>query len=84
MARCNLMYCRGRTKYTRLSSRRRHPAKEISTSSLATMNPAERIQAASTFLLQSPPGEINDVLNGVSMSYLIESNLTDGQQMSAT
>jgi len=32
------------------------------------MNSAERIQAASNFLLQSPPGEINDVLNGLSMS----------------
>ncbi|KAF7308693.1 Capping protein [Mycena chlorophos] len=29
------------------------------------MNAAERIEAASTFLLQSPPGEINDVLNDV-------------------
>ena len=29
------------------------------------MDPAERIEAASKFLLQSPPGEINDVLNGV-------------------
>ncbi|OBZ68734.1 F-actin-capping protein subunit alpha [Grifola frondosa] len=29
------------------------------------MNPAGRIQAASKFLLQSPPGEINDVLNDV-------------------
>lgn len=28
----------------------------------------ERIQAASNFILQSPPGEINDVLNGLSMS----------------
>ena len=35
--------------------------------SLATqlqMDATERIQAASKFLLQSPPGEINDVLNG--------------------
>ncbi|KAI0084791.1 F-actin capping protein alpha subunit [Irpex rosettiformis] len=29
------------------------------------MDPQERIQAASKFLLQSPPGEINDVLNDV-------------------
>ncbi|KAI0081601.1 F-actin capping protein, alpha subunit [Panus rudis PR-1116 ss-1] len=29
------------------------------------MDPEERIQAASKFLLQSPPGEINDVLNDV-------------------
>ena len=29
-----------------------------------TMDQQERIQAASKFLLQSPPGEINDVLNG--------------------
>ena len=28
------------------------------------MNTEERIQAASNFILQSPPGEINDVLNG--------------------
>lgn len=28
------------------------------------MNAEERIEAASKFLLQSPPGEINDVLNG--------------------
>jgi hypothetical protein len=28
------------------------------------MDQNERIQAASKFLLQSPPGEINDVLNG--------------------
>ena len=31
----------------------------------ATMNSEERIQAASSFLLQAPPGEINDVLNGL-------------------
>jgi capping protein alpha len=30
------------------------------------MDASERIQAASSFLLQSPPGEINDVLNGLS------------------
>ncbi len=29
------------------------------------MDATERIQAASQFLLQSPPGEINDVLNGM-------------------
>ncbi|KAJ7050518.1 F-actin capping protein, alpha subunit [Mycena amicta] len=29
------------------------------------MNASERIEAASSFLLQSPPGEINDVLNGI-------------------
>jgi len=28
------------------------------------MDAEERIQAVSQFLLQSPPGEINDVLNG--------------------
>lgn len=28
------------------------------------MDATERIQAASKFLLQAPPGEINDVLNG--------------------
>jgi capping protein alpha len=32
------------------------------------MDASERIQAASSFLLQSPPGEINDVLNGLSPS----------------
>lgn len=32
------------------------------------MDPTERIQAAANFLLQSPPGEINDVLNGLSRS----------------
>ncbi|THH07390.1 hypothetical protein EW146_g9333 [Bondarzewia mesenterica] len=31
----------------------------------ATMDTEERIQAVSQFLLQSPPGEINDVLNDV-------------------
>jgi len=30
------------------------------------MDSTERIEAASSFLLQSPPGEINDVLNGLS------------------
>jgi hypothetical protein len=37
-----------------------------STSTMASMNvlAEERIQAVSQFLLQSPPGEINDVLNG--------------------
>jgi len=29
------------------------------------MDQAERLQAVSAFLLQSPPGEINDVLNDV-------------------
>lgn len=28
------------------------------------MDQQERIEAASNFLLQAPPGEINDVLNG--------------------
>lgn len=31
------------------------------------MNAHERIEAACSFLLQSPPGEINDVLNGLSV-----------------
>jgi len=29
------------------------------------MEAPERIQAVSKFLLESPPGEINDVLNGI-------------------
>jgi hypothetical protein len=29
------------------------------------MDATERVQAAAQFLLQSPPGEINDVLNGM-------------------
>ena len=33
------------------------------------MDPQERIQTASKFLLQSPPGEINDVLNGSLLVY---------------
>ena len=32
------------------------------------MDADERIQAASKFLMQSPPGEINDVLNGTRTS----------------
>ena len=35
------------------------------------MDATERIQAASKFLLQSPPGEINDVLNGESISNML-------------
>ena len=31
------------------------------------MDQQERIAAASRFLVQSPPGEINDVLNGMSL-----------------
>ena len=31
---------------------------------MASMSTEERVQAVSQFLLQSPPGEINDVLNG--------------------
>lgn len=34
-------------------------------STTLTMDSAEKIQAASNFLLQSPPGQINDVLNGM-------------------
>jgi len=33
------------------------------------MEAEERIQAVSQFLLQSPPGEINDVLNGTVTFY---------------
>lgn len=34
------------------------------------MESHERIQAACDFLLQSPPGEINDVLNGLLIHFL--------------
>lgn len=34
------------------------------------METAARIEAASGFILQSPPGEINDVLNGVHLDCL--------------
>ena len=34
------------------------------------MSTEERIQAVSQFLLQSPPGEINDVLNGTVNRHL--------------
>lgn len=46
------------------SRERRVAAGAIPHLTTLTMDPAERIQAASNFLLQSPPGEINDVLNG--------------------
>lgn len=42
------------------------------------MDPAERIQAASKFLLQSPPGEINDVLNDVRIIIADDESLQDG------
>jgi capping protein alpha len=35
------------------------------------MDPSERIQAVSKFLLESPPGEINDVLNGIRPHCLV-------------
>lgn len=36
------------------------------------MDVEDRIKAASKFLIQSPPGEINDVLNGaVNASHLL-------------
>jgi hypothetical protein len=42
------------------------------------MDAEERIQAVSQFLLQSPPGEINDVLNGTvdPLSYIPRSRST--------
>ena len=40
------------------------PPSSSSTSDWLNMDSVERIEAASKFLLQSPPGEINDVLNG--------------------
>jgi len=42
------------------------------------MNSAERIQAASNFLLQSPPGEINDVLNDVRNIISDDDSLQEG------
>ena len=41
------------------------------------MNAEERIQAAAKFLLQSPPGEINDVLNGDWRLDLCDAELTN-------
>jgi hypothetical protein len=35
----------------------------------------ERIQIASSFLLQAPPGEINDVLNGMFHQHMIVNSL---------
>ena len=37
-----------------------------------TMDATERINIASKFLLQSPPGEINDVLNGTRFCWTFE------------
>lgn len=31
------------------------------------MHPDEQMAVAAKFILQSPPGEINDVLNGISI-----------------
>ncbi|KAL0960617.1 hypothetical protein HGRIS_005648 [Hohenbuehelia grisea] len=42
------------------------------------MDSAERIAAASKFLLQSPPGEINDVLNDVRNIISDDESLQDG------
>ncbi|EPS98463.1 F-actin capping protein alpha subunit [Fomitopsis schrenkii] len=42
------------------------------------MNAAERLQAASKFLLQSPPGEINDVLNDVRNIISDDDSLQEG------
>ena len=33
------------------------------------MDQQERIQTACAFLLQAPPGEINDVLNGMDLRF---------------
>lgn len=46
------------------------------------MDTLERIQIASSFLLQAPPGEINDVLNGlVYLNFkVLVNNTDDGQQ----
>jgi len=42
------------------------------------MDPVERIAAASSFLQQSPPGEINDVLNDVRNIISDDDSLQDG------
>ncbi|KIM89392.1 hypothetical protein PILCRDRAFT_813323 [Piloderma croceum F 1598] len=42
------------------------------------MNSVERIQAAANFILQSPPGEINDVLNDVRNIISDDDSLQDG------
>ncbi|KAF9527588.1 F-actin capping protein, alpha subunit [Crepidotus variabilis] len=42
------------------------------------MDATERIQAASNFLLQSPPGEINDVLNDIRTIIADDELLQDG------
>lgn len=42
------------------------------------MNAAERLEAASKFLLQSPPGEINDVLNDVRNIISDDESLQEG------
>ncbi|KDQ62571.1 hypothetical protein JAAARDRAFT_464473 [Jaapia argillacea MUCL 33604] len=42
------------------------------------MDASERIQAASKFLLQSPPGEINDVLNDVRNIISDDASLQEG------
>ncbi|KAJ7440910.1 F-actin-capping protein subunit alpha [Mycena galericulata] len=42
------------------------------------MNAAERIEAACSFLLQSPPGEINDVLNDVRNIISDDDSLHEG------
>ena len=36
---------------------------------MASMSTEERVQVVSQFLLQSPPGEINDVLNGPIIAF---------------
>lgn len=40
------------------------------------MDQQERIEAASKFLLQAPPGEINDVLNGNMLPTHLSSYVT--------
>ncbi|KAL1715415.1 F-actin-capping protein subunit alpha [Schizophyllum commune] len=44
------------------------------------MDAKERVEAASNFLLQSPPGEINDVLNDVRNIISDDDSLQDGIQ----
>jgi hypothetical protein len=51
----------------------------FSTSTMASLSEEEqRIETVSRFLLQSPPGEINDVLNG-TVDSLFDLKITNSQ-----
>ncbi|KAA1469768.1 ICL-domain-containing protein [Dentipellis sp. KUC8613] len=56
--------------------RRQHPA----CTAKPTMDTDQRIQAVSNFLLQSPPGEINDVINDVRNIIADDQSLQAGVQ----